>query len=129
MTRKHIALDYDGTIVSNAYPEHGTPEPHAAAIIKRLMDRYDVTIFTSRIAPFDMEGHPREGRHVAHEITAIHNKLKRMGLPYLPIHQLPWKIGADLYIDDKALHYAGNWLKTELEIELRFERMDREGHE
>lgn len=122
MSRKHIALDYDGTIVSNAYPEHGTPEPCASAVIKRLMEKYDVTIFTSRIAPFDMAGQPREGRHVAHEITAIHNKLKKMGLPYLPIHQLPWKIGADLYVDDKALRYHGDWLETEESIDVLLEQ-------
>lgn len=119
MSRKHIALDYDGTIVSNAWPEHGTPEPQAAAVIKRLMERYDVTIFTARIAPFDMDGNPRKGKQVASELRDIHNKLKRMGLGYLEIHQMPWKIGADLYVDDKAEHYDGDWLATERHIHAR----------
>jgi hypothetical protein len=121
VSRKHIALDYDGTIVSNAWPDHGTPEPNAAAVIKRLCAEYDVTIFTARIAPFDMDGQPRKGKQVATELRDIHNKLKKMGLGYLEIHQLPWKIGADLYVDDKALHYDGSWIETELEIHRRLD--------
>lgn len=117
--RKHIALDYDGTIVGNAWPGHGKPEPHAAEVIKRLMQDYDVTIFTARIAPFDMDGNPRQGKQVATELRDIHNKLKRMGLGYMEIHQMPWKIGADLYVDDKAVHYAGDWHQTEREIKGR----------
>jgi hypothetical protein len=78
-----------------------------------------VTIFTSRIAPFDMEGRQRSGKEVAREVTAIHNKLKLMGLPYIPIHQLPWKVGADLYVDDKAVQYRGDWKQTEGEIRAR----------
>lgn len=119
--RKHIALDYDGTIVGNAWPDHGAPEPNAAAVIKRLMEKYDVTIFTARIAPFDMDGNPRKGKQVATELRDIHNKLKRMGLGYLEIHQMPWKIGADVYVDDKAVRYQGDWLATEGTIEAALE--------
>lgn len=115
--RKLIALDYDGVCVSNAFPAHGVPETHAAAVIKRLTQQYEVVLFTSRIAPFDMEGQPRPGKHVAHELRCIHNKLKQMGLGYLEIHQLPWKIGADAYVDDKAIRYTGNWLQTEKDIQ------------
>lgn len=39
-----------------------------------------------------------------------------MGLGYLEIHQAPYKLGADLYIDDHALRYTGNWLETEVEV-------------
>jgi hypothetical protein len=118
--RPTIALDYDGTIVSNAWPEHGDPEPNAARNIKHLLKTFDIIIHTSRIAPVDMEGSFRTGTQVAKEITAIHNKLRKMGLPWLPIHQLPWKPGADLYLDDKGMHYNGNWDETLGEIVERF---------
>ena len=116
MTRKLVALDYDGTIVSQAWPDHGKPEPNAAAVIKRLMEKYDVTIFTARIAPFDMEGRQRSGIEVAKEVKAIDRKLKGMGLPTLPIHQLPWKIGAAAYVDDKSIEYRGDWLDVERKL-------------
>lgn len=114
--KKHIALDFDGVVVGNEWPGMGKPEPNAAAVIKRLSDTYDITIFTSRIAGWDVEGVRRSGRTIAKEIRAIDRKLKMMGLGYLPIWQCPWKVGADLYLDDKALHYAGDWLTTEQEI-------------
>lgn len=117
MTRKRIALDYDGTIVASAWPAHGKPEPGAAAAIKRLMQQYEVVIFTTRIASRDVdEQTPRSGVEIAKEIRGIDRKLKQMGLPYLEVWQHPWKIGADLYVDDKALHYDGSWLTTESDI-------------
>lgn len=114
--RPIIALDYDGTVVSNAWPEHGTPQPGAAKVLKKLSNEFDLIIHTCRIAPVDMDGSRRTGTEVAKEITAIHNKLKKMGLPWLPIHQDPWKPGADLYLDDKGMHHQ-NWSKTEQMIE------------
>lgn len=114
--KKHIALDFDGVVVGNEWPGMGKPEPNAAAVIKRLSDTYDITIFTSRIAGWDVEGVRRSGRTIAKEIRAIDRKLKMMGLGYLEIHQAPYKLGADLYIDDKALRYEGNWLDTEADV-------------
>lgn len=118
--RERIALDYDGTIVSSAWPAHGKPEPNAAAVIKRLMAKYDVVIFTTRIASRDVdERTPLSGVAIAKEIRGIDRKLKQMGLPYLEIWQQPWKMGAALYVDDKAVHYDGDWLATEAEINRR----------
>lgn len=119
-TRKHLAIDYDGTIVDIGWPGHGKPKPNAAAVIKRLLQQYDVTIFSTRIAPVDVDGVTRRsGVEIAKEVRGIDRKLKQMGLPYIPIWQDPWKVGADLYIDDKGVHYDGNWLATEFEIERR----------
>lgn len=114
--RKLVALDFDGTVVSNAYPGVGVPEPNAAAVIKRLSKEYNVVIFTSRIALWDMAGNLRPGKHVAHELRRIHNKLRQMGLGYVPIHQAPYKIGADAYLDDKAIQYKGDWLQAERDL-------------
>jgi hypothetical protein len=121
--RKRIALDYDGTIVASAWPDHGKPEPGAAAAIKRLMQQYEVVIFTTRIASRDVdEMTPRSGVEVAKEIRGIDRKLKQMGLPYIEVWQHPWKIGADVYVDDKAVWYDGDWEITEQVIYDRLER-------
>ena len=120
-----VALDYDGTIVSNSVPEHGTPEPGAAAAIKRLRAKgIEFVIHTSRIAPYDMEGNRRSGVQVAKEVRAIDRKLKQMGLGYMNIHQDPWKPGAAVYLDDNAAHYDGDWAASE---QLILERLRRKG--
>jgi hypothetical protein len=120
--KKRLALDYDGTIVSAAWPDHGKPEPNASAVIKRLMAKYEVVIFTTRIASREVdEMTPRDGVEIAKEIRGIDRKLKQMGLPYIPIWQQPWKMGAALYVDDKAVHYDGDWLATEREIHRRLD--------
>lgn len=124
MTRKHIALDYDGVCVTGPYPEHGRNMPGAAAAIKRLMQDYDITIFSSRIAPFDLNMEPRTGVEVAMEVRAIDRKLKSMGLPQMPIWQHSWKVGADAYLDDRAVGFRGDWNQAEREL-----RALLEGHE
>lgn len=109
-----IALDYDGTVVDNAWPEHGDPQKNAAAVIKRLRAKgIDFTIHTCRIAPFDMEGQRRPGVTVTKEVRGIDRKLKQMGLGYINIHQDPWKPGAAVYLDDNAQRHNGDWLETE----------------
>lgn len=109
-----IALDYDGTIVDNAWPEHGTPQKDAAAVIKRLRAKgIDFTIHTCRISPFDMEMQRRPGVSVTKEVRAIDRKLKMMGLGYMNIHQDPWKPGAAVYLDDNGAHHDGDWLRSE----------------
>lgn len=111
-----IALDYDGTIVQNAWPDHGKPLPGAAKSIKQLLNDFDIVIHTCRIAPYDMEGGKRTGSEVAKEVTAVHAKLRMMGLPWLPIHQDPWKPNADIYLDDKGMHFTG-WQDVNRQIE------------
>jgi hypothetical protein len=114
MSSPTVALDYDGTLTEFCYPDHGAPQPHAAAVIKRLMAKgVEFTIHTCRIAPFDMNGERRAGVSVAKEVRGIDRKLKSMGLPYLEIHQLPWKPSASVYLDDNGMHHRGDWLDTE----------------
>lgn len=114
--RPVIALDYDGTIVTNSWPEHGRPLPDAARSIKGLLNDFDIVIHTCRIAPYDMDGGKRNPIEVAKEVKAIDRKLKSMGLPTLEIHQDPWKPGADIYLDDKGMHFT-NWLDVNRQIE------------
>jgi hypothetical protein len=116
MTKPIIALDYDGTIVTNSWPEHGKPLPDAARSIKKLLNDFDIIIHTCRIAPYGVHGEKRSPIDVAKEVKAIDRKLKSMGLPTMEIHQDPWKPGADIYLDDKAMRFH-NWHDANRQIE------------
>jgi len=77
-----IGVDFDGTLVTHAYPKIGEP-------IQAMIDRikgwlregtYDVRIFTARVGPGE------DGRRtVAEEITLIQDWLETQNLPRLPV--------------------------------------------
>ena len=107
--RPTIAVDWDGTCVTQAWPAKSTEwMPGAVAALHELKKFARVIIHTSRIAPFDVDlvtkRHPAE---VQAEINYIREMLDDAGLHEIQIHTEPWKPGAMAYVDDKAVHYAG----------------------
>lgn len=97
---KILAIDFDGTIVENAYPNVGTLKPNAKTVINKLkQEGFKIIINTCRSGIF-------EGR--------VYEFLEEQGIEYDYINSnLPTqieyfkqdcrKISADIYIDDKNL--------------------------
>lgn len=84
MTRKTIAVDWDGTLVEyNGWKGAGIYGAPIINMIQRihqwLMDGHEVIIFTSRVS---VEHDPE---HVMKECQTIDIALKDMGLPLLQI--------------------------------------------
>lgn len=99
-----IAVDWDGTVVTNDYPKMGEFLPGAVDTINWLYDRGDyIIIWTCRylyndIA--DMKQKLKSGRIKYHCINQNH--------PSVKFH--PWpKIYADVYIDDRNLGGFPGW--------------------
>lgn len=108
---KHrIAVDWDGTLVTNAWPEKSYEwQPGAVAALRKLSSFANVVVHTSRIATMTWlaEELPRDPAEVQLEINYIRQMLDDAGLEQVEIWTQPWKPGALAYVDDKAIHYTG----------------------
>jgi len=95
-----IAIDFDGTIVENAYPGIGKLKPNAVQIINKLKEEgHSIIINTCRSGIF--EGNAAVFlNHVGIKYDYVNSNL-----PYRIEHYEAdtRKISADLYIDDKNL--------------------------
>lgn len=98
--KKIYAFDFDGTIVTNAYPDIGTPIQSTINLLKKCKANGDYIILYTM----------REGKHLEDAIEfcdrlgivfdAINDNLPHMKEFY---HNNPRKIFANYYIDDHNL--------------------------
>jgi predicted mannosyl-3-phosphoglycerate phosphatase (HAD superfamily) len=109
----YIAIDFDGTIVEEMFPEIGDIKPHAVRVIKRIKESgRRIAIWTSRDESF---------------YERVKDCLKVNGIPYDAFNE-PFpemkkqykadspKIYASLYIDDRAYGIKErniDWLEVE----------------
>jgi len=108
-----IAIDFDGTIVQNKYPEIGMLQPYSVKVINKLYDEHYIIIWTSRSG--DML------------LNAI-NFLLEKGIKFHRVNasnpqnieiyggQDTRKIFANTYIDDRNLGGFPGWLEVEKEL-------------
>ncbi len=102
-----IAIDFDGTIVENRYPEIGAERPFAVDTIKMLInERYTVVLWTCR-----------EGQLLEECV----NWCKERGLEFYAVNRdfpeetiennpsFSRKLKADLFIDDRNLGGLPDW--------------------
>ena len=101
-----IAVDFDGTLVTHAYPRIGKPIPFAIETLKKLQqeDHHQIILWTVR-----------EGELLDEAV----NYCRERGLEFYAInsnypeeqgeHHAPRKITADLWIDDRNLGGLPDW--------------------
>lgn len=114
-----FAVDWDGTLVENVYPEQGDWLPGAKDALY-LFDRLGTVIVHSvRIAPvMPAPGQPfgEMAEFVDYdpsaEVAYIQRMLDEAGLGHIEIWQRPFKPPATFYIDDKAIRFDGDWPTT-----------------
>lgn len=46
-----VCIDFDGTIVNEAYPEIGAIKENAKAVINKIAEKYSVLVLTNRVSP------------------------------------------------------------------------------
>ena len=114
-----VAVDFDGTICADAFPEVGAPNRAVIDYVKRLAaDGSKIILYTSR---------ENGTRKLLDEAVAF---CKEQGIPLYAVNENPGnphaakiglkpsdgrKVYADLYIDDKAMNPAG--IKTPADYE------------
>lgn len=102
-----IAIDFDGVIVTDCFPEIGTPLIDMPGVMNRLYNKGHILIINTC----------RSGKYAGEAKTALHE----MNIPYhyfnenCPKRTAEYgqdcrKISADLYIDDKNLGGFPGWL-------------------
>lgn len=110
-THPVIAIDMDGTIWTDTYPEHGVVFPHAIEVINEMVEvGYDVIIWTSR-GGVDMDACRDVLTSKGLNKNLVWNDHSTYYTSKYPI-QSP-KIGAGVYIDDKAYgapDFSNYWL-------------------
>jgi len=121
MERASFAVDWDGCCVHEIWPEMGDWLPGAVTALKRLTARGKVVIYTLRSHPYEMdEKTPRLAKDVFHDLGKIRQMLDLAGLEEVEIYPPDrGKPPAKVYIDDRAVHFDGDWAKTILEVDLR----------
>ncbi|MBP5504402.1 MAG: hypothetical protein IKR94_02710 [Bacteroidales bacterium] len=99
-----IAVDFDGTIVEDAYPEVGKPRPFAIKTLQMLARKHRLILWTCR-----------EGKQLEDAVTFC----QQNGIELYAVNKnypeeddndfFCRKIDADIYIDDRSLGGLPSW--------------------
>lgn len=101
-----LAVDFDGTVVEQAYPEIGSLKPDAKEVLNQLAkDGHFIIIWTCRTGAFLLKAELFliENQVTYHKINQHHPS------DLLTYQDFGPKIGADLYIDDKNIGGIPSW--------------------
>ena len=117
-----IAVDFDGTIVEHRYPEIGQLRRGAKEVMNELKScHHTIIIWTCR--------------YLKKDLVAMRDFLLSNGIPFdwincnapgLSFHPEP-KIYADVYIDDRALGFPGDWFRIRGEL-LKYGVLNADGN-
>lgn len=119
-----LAIDFDGTIVRDAYPAIGEPRPGAVETLKKLKkEGYTLILWTCR-----------GGKHLAQAVAwcaergirfdAINANIRAEVVRY---GNDPRKVGASLYIDDRGVMPLPSWEELYNIIHERFPTLSDTG--
>jgi hypothetical protein len=100
-----IAVDFDGTIVEDAYPQIGKPVPFAVDVIRRLIleEHHQFVLWTVR-----------EGKYLDEAVEYC----RRRGIEFYSVNKIcpteedvfmSRKIAADIFIDDRNIGGLPDW--------------------
>ena len=110
-----IAVDFDGTLVTKAWPEMGEWYPGAVRAMNELRAHgHHPYLYTARLAPTWPDGRPRDFMDVDRDTAKVRERLDAAGLAWMDIWAGEGKPHWDLAIDDKALWFPGrpnSWSK------------------
>ncbi len=98
-----MAVDWDGTLVEDAWPKMGDWRPGAIAFVADMLDSgVEVTVFTARLNASYPDGMPKPYEFVDQERTEIRRMLDEQGFAAVDIFRGE-KPNADVFIDDRAI--------------------------
>jgi hypothetical protein len=102
-----VVLDWDGTLVTQAWPGMGDWQPGAIEACQRLHAAgLRLVVCSARLSHYTPWGEMREPAIVEGEYQKVRAMLDAAGLTFVDIWRLHGKPGASRYVDDKAVFYA-----------------------
>lgn len=109
MSKRHIvAVDWDGTLVTKAWPGMGHWLPDAVwAMQEFLRQGCRVMVFSVRLSPYWQNGTLRKPEEVEESIREVREMLDEAGLYQVGIWTKPGKPPFDILIDDRAIWFPG----------------------
>lgn len=104
-----IAVDFDGTIVENCFPEIGEERPFAVDVLKKLRDEehHVLILWTVRNGAY-LEDALRWCEECGLVFDAVNTHYFEEG-EYVPETDISHKVNADLFIDDRNLGGVPDW--------------------
>lgn len=112
-----IAVDYDDTLVQDFGDGQEAPVEGAIEAMQQLAAQgHRLTIFTSRFAPMPESEKQRLKDQIEEEVVA-------WGFPPMEVWTGTTKPPADLYIDDKAVTFDGDWPLAMTQAQYMLEEM------
>lgn len=116
--KRRLAIDWDGTCVEEAWPEHGDWLPGAVKALLTLHEHFEIVIFTLRVATVMQDGvTPNE--QIEEHAQGIRDKLASIGLHDIEVWQRPYKPPCFRFIDDRGIKFDNNWRKIVRELTVR----------
>ena len=109
--KPRLSLDFDGTLVTETWPEIGDWLPGAEKALKTLAKHYEIVIFTLRVAPV-LQDEKTVHRDAQKQVEAIKAKLASIGLGDIEVWQRPYKPPCKYFVDDRNVEFSGNWPKV-----------------
>lgn len=103
-----VCVDWDDTLVPGVWPDWSDRWlPGAVESLYDLALIAEVSIFSARI------------NNSYENVVKMRHILDSQGLQHVNINNSHGKPGASLFIDDRALHFAGDWESTLVEAKRR----------
>lgn len=105
-----VAVDFDGTVVDNEFPNVGKPKKGALKALKNIVDAgWRIILWTCRDGEFLI---PAIKFFEEHDIplAAVNENVPELDFK----DKVSVKVVADVYIDDLAYGWDDNWEKVEL---------------
>lgn len=114
-----IAVDFDGVLYTG--PWEGSEAPlytdkvmkGAKEAMEILSQKFRLIIFTCRA----YSGPTQFGDVALGRPDKVETYLRNMGIPFDEVVKFPGKISADVYLDDKAVCFSGDWFATVTALE------------
>lgn len=108
-----IALDLDGTLITNAWPQLGEWQSGAPAAVRTLIDAgHRCFIYSARVSPLWPDGSERSPAQVYMATQDVRKLLDDAGLWEVDIWSGSGKPFWDILVDDKAMRHNGRWRVT-----------------